>query len=226
MNGFAKGLLWLPYGAAMSLLPVLVKVRVAHPPRAGGVLALCHSGGPDPLFLARAVRDWHLPALFAVDPRYPWLRPFYRAFWRFEVRPGDRDFNQRSLGEVVDYLRGGGQVMVFADGPRFWEGKLKAGAALLARWAEVPLIPVGLENAYIHVPGAEGFSILRLYIHVLCSLRRRRWVRVHFGDPIYPDPSLGEREDVGRMMRELAAVLDAYHHRFVGRPGPIWGGPA
>lgn len=219
------GLLWLPYGAAVALLPLLVKVRVSDPPPAAGVLAVCHTGSPDPLILARAVGAWRTPALFSVDPRYPWLRPFYRAFWQFEIRPGDRDFNLRTLGEAVDHLRRGGRVMVFADGPRFWEGKLRPGAALLARRAGVPLIPVGVENAYIHVPGAENFSLPRLCAHVLRSLRRRRWVRVHFGTPIHPDPSHDERADVDRMMRELAARLDAYHRRFVGRPGPIWVSP-
>lgn len=226
LNRFARGLLGLPYGIAVALLPVLVRVRVAQRPLTRGVLAVCHSGGPDPLFLARAVRAWRTPALFSVDPRYPWLRPLYRAFWRFEVRSGDREFNRRTLKEAVDHLRRGGRLMVFIDGPRFWEGRLKPGAALLARRAGVPLIPVGLENAYMYVPGAEGFSIPRLYIYVIGSLLRRRWVRVHFGDPIHPDPSLDEQGDVERMMRELAAALDAYSRRFVGSPGPFWEGPA
>ena len=128
-----RAILSLPCGLGVLALPLLVEVRVEGPrPHGPCVLAVTHSGGPDPLYVARAVGSWRTPALFSIDPRYPFLRPFYRALWRFEIREGEKEFNRRTLRAAVEHLQKGGQIMVFADGPDFRRGTLKPGAAVLA----------------------------------------------------------------------------------------------
>ncbi|MDD2912235.1 MAG: lysophospholipid acyltransferase family protein [Candidatus Bipolaricaulis anaerobius] len=218
-----RAILSLPCGLGVLALPLLVEVRVEGPrPPGPCVLAVTHSGGPDPLYVARAVGSWRTPALFSIDPRYPFLRPFYRALWRFEIREGEKEFNRRTLRAAVEHLQKGGQIMVFADGPDFRRGTLKPGAAVLARRAGVPVVPIGLENAHILPPQGEELALGPLFFHVVRSLRRKGWICVHFGAAVFPDPSLPERADVDRMMRLLERSFDRYHRRFVGLPGPVW----
>ena len=132
------------------------------PPRPPCVLAVTHMGTFEPLFVAYAGRFWRAKALFAVDPRYPFLRFIYGAFWGFEVTTDPERkkwLNPRTLARAVDYLRRGGVVMVFPEGERFWERVLYPGAAVLARRAGVPLVPVGVECGYFYRSGgAAAFS--------------------------------------------------------------------
>ena len=224
----AQILIGLAYaGLCRFLVPVFFRVeRVGRPPVPPCVLAVTHVGTFEPPFVAYASRFWRAKALFAVDPRYPFLRFIYGAFWGFEVTTDPERkkwLNPRSLARAVDYLRRGGVVMVFPEGERFWERVLYPGAAVLARRAGVPLVPVGLENAYCYHPGAESQPLFQAAWRVFRETRRRGAVRVHFGDPILPDPSLPEREDVDRMMRALARAFGDYYNRFYGDiPQPRW----
>jgi 1-acyl-sn-glycerol-3-phosphate acyltransferase len=216
-------LLWWPYGLALLFLPLLVRVKaVGERPRPPCVLAVTHTGGLEPLYVAKAARFWRMPALFSVDPRHPFLRPFYWAFWQFEVRKDEREFNRRTLKKAVEYLKNKGMLMVFPEGARFWEGRLYPGAAVLAKRAGVPLIPVGLENAYVYEPGAENLSFLKGSWRVLKKTKQLRFVRVHFGEKILPDPGLPEWEDVERMMQELEKAFRRFYQDFYGLPGPVW----
>lgn len=119
------------------------------------MLAVTHVGTFEPLFVTYAGRFWRAKALFAVDPRYPFLRFIYGAFWGFEVTTDPERkkwLNPRTLARAVDYLRRGGVVMVFPEGERFWERVLYPGAAVLGRRAGVPLVPVGWSVAIFTSP--------------------------------------------------------------------------
>lgn len=208
------------------LIPLVFRVEgVGKPPPPPCVLAVTHVGTFEPMFVAYAGRCWWAKALFAVDPRYPFLRFIYGAFWGFEVTTDPERkkwLNPRSLSRAVEYLRRGGVVMVFPEGERFWERVLYPGAAVLARRAGVPLVPVGLENAYCYHPQAEAQSLLRAAWRIIQETRKKGTIRVHFSPPILPDPTLPEREDVDRMMRKVADAFGEYYGRFYGLPRPTW----
>ncbi len=115
--------------------------------------------------------------------------------------------------------------MVFPQGDRFWEGRLYPGAAVLARRARVPLIPVGLENAYIYEPDAEKRPVVAGFLKGLGQTLRKRWIAVHFAPPIFPDSQLPEEKDVDRMMRELERAFARFYREFYNMPGPVWVNP-
>ena len=221
-------LIGLLYAASCRfLVPIFFRVeRVGKPPQPPCVLGVTHVGTFEPPFVAYAGRTFRAKALFAVDPRYPFLRFIYGGFWGFEVTTDPERkkwLNPRSLARAVDYLKRGGVVMVFPEGERFWERNLYPGAAVLARRAGVPLVPVGLENAYCYHPGAEAQSLFQAVRRVFRETRRRGTVRVHFGESILSDPSLPEREDVDRMMRKLAQAFGNYYrHFYPDVPQPRW----
>ena len=233
IGAFGRPLQWLVellyIVSSRFLVPLLFRVeRVGKPPTPPCVLAVTHVGTFEPPFVNYAGRFYRIKALFAVDRRYPVLRFFYEAFWGFEVTTDPERkkwLNKRSLARAVDYLKRGGIVMVFPEGERFWERVLYPGAAVLARRAGVPLVPVGLENAYCYFPGAENQSLLQAVRRIFRQSRQNGPIRIHFGRPILPDPSLPEREDVDRMMRELARALGDYYQRFYGLPQPKWPPP-
>ena len=219
-------LIELAYAASSRfLVPLFFNVRrEGAPPAPPCVLAVTHVGTFEPPFVGYASRFYRAKALFAVDRRYPVLRFFYQAFWGFEVTTDPERkkwLNRRSLARAVDYLKRGGVMMVFPEGERFWERKLYPGAAVLARRAGVPLVPVGLENALCYVPGAEDQTLGQAIRRIFRETRKQDIV-IHFGDPILPDLSRPEREDVDRMMRRLAEVFGDYYGRYYGLPRPKW----
>lgn len=212
--------------AIVFVLPVVTRSR-----REGGVpgtpclFCVTHVGSFDPLFAIRHSRRWRMRALFHVDERHPWLRFFYQAFFRLRVArdPAVKDsLNQGALAAAVRYLQGGGSVMVFPEGNRYWEGRLYPGVAKLAHRAAVPIVPVLLGNAYVYRPGAEADPLPRMLWRILRETRRRGGVVVHFADPILPDPAAEEQEDVERMMGTIERVFGVFYQDEYGIRGPVW----
>ncbi len=219
-------LFWLGYFSFGFVLTTFVRTkRVGPRPVRPCVLAVTHVGGFEPLFVTRASGHWRGWALYTMDWPSPFVRFLCRAFWRFGVTQNParkRLVNPNTLERAVRYLKGGGSLMVFPEGDRFWERRLYRGAALLAKRAEVPLIPVGLENALVYEPGGENLPIWRGFPRTLWKTLKKRWIAVHFAEPIRPDPNLPEEEDVERMMRELERAFRNFYQRFYGLPGPVW----
>ncbi|MFN3346480.1 MAG: lysophospholipid acyltransferase family protein [Candidatus Bipolaricaulaceae bacterium] len=220
---------WLGYWLCMWVLTTLVRTRRFGPrPQRPCVLAVTHLGGFEFFFVTRASghqRGW---ALYSLDRPNPIVRFLSRAFWRFGVTQDPKRkhiVNPRTLAEAVRYLKNGGSLMVFPEGARFWERKLYPGAAVLAKRAGVPLIPVGLENALVHKPGEENLPLWQGFPLALWRTVRKRWIAVHFADPILPDPTLSEEEDVDRMMRALERAFREFYQKFYGLPGPVWLSP-
>lgn len=222
-------LCWLLYILFAFLITTVVKTkRIGRRPSRPCVLAVTHVGGFEPLFVTRASGHWRGWALYSMDWPNPIVRFLCRAFWRFGVTQDPvrkHEVNSRTLEKAVQYLKRGGSLMVFPEGDKFWERRLYQGAALLARRAGVPLIPVGLENALIYEPGAENLPIWRGFPHALWQTLKKRWIAVHFASPILPDPNLREEEDVDRIMRELEHVFRQFYKDFYNLPGPVWISP-
>ncbi|MCS7216671.1 MAG: 1-acyl-sn-glycerol-3-phosphate acyltransferase [Candidatus Bipolaricaulota bacterium] len=219
---------WFAYWVFMWLLTTAVRTRrVGERPKPPCVLAVTHVGGFEPLFVTRASGHWRGWALYSMDRSPALVRFLCRAFWRFGVTqdPARRaQVNPQTLERAVQYLKRGGSLMVFPEGDKFWERRLYRGAALLAKRAGVPLIPVGLENALVYRPGEENLPLWRGFPRALGRTLRKRWIAVHFAAPIRPDPALPEEEDVDRMMRALARAFTEFYRTFYGLPGPVWTG--
>ncbi len=224
--GAALETCWLGYWLFMWILTTFVRTkRVGPRPRRPCVLAVTHLGGFEPLFVTRASGHWRGWALYSLDRPNALVRFLCRAFWRFGVTQNPKlkpMVNPKTLAEAVVYLKNGGSLMVFPEGDRFWERKLYRGAAVLAKRAGVPLIPVGLENALVFKPGEENLPLWQGFPLALGRTVKKRWIAVHFASPIPPDPLLPEAEDVDRMMRELERAFREFYHKFYGLPGPVW----
>jgi 1-acyl-sn-glycerol-3-phosphate acyltransferase len=219
---------WFNYILGVVFLAALVHIRrVGQKPPRPCVLAVTHVSGYgfDPLFVVWASRRFRSFALYSIDRPNRFVRFLCQSFWRFGVTadPARKNtVNSRTLEAAVDYLRRGGVLQVYPEGEKFWEGRLYPGAAVLARRAGVPLIPVGLENAPRYEPEVIGVPILKGLAHALRRTLAQRWIAVHFGPPIYPNSALPEKEDVDRMMNELAQAFQKFYQDFYGLPGPVW----
>ncbi len=224
--GLALETIWLGYWLFMLVFTTLVRTkRVGLRPKPPCVLAVTHVGGVEPLFVTRASRHWRGWAIYSVDRPTAIVRFLCRAFWRFGVTqdPTRKHIvNPATIAEAVRYLKNGGSLMIFPEGDRFWERRLYRGAALLAKRAGVPLIPVGLENALVYKPGENNRPLWQGFPLALWRTLRKRWIAVHFADPILPTPKLPEEEDIDRMMRELERAFSQFYRSFYGVPGPVW----
>lgn len=219
--------MWLLYvGIILFVLPIVARSKRRGTVREEAcVFCVTHVGGFDPLFLVRESRRWRMKALFMGDERYPFVGFLFQAVWRFRVSQDPErkaGLNPQTLDAVVRYLQRGGRVMIFPEGHRFWERKLYPGVAQIAHRSGVPIVPVGLENAYIYRPGAEHDPLFRAVRRIVRETHRRGCVGVRFGEPIHPDPSLSEAEDVDRMMRAIERWFGEFYLTCYRLPGPTW----
>lgn len=218
---------WLLYVLTiLVILPCIVRSkRCGTVPRQACIFCVTHVGGFDPLFVVRASRRWRMRAVFKGDERYPFVAFLFESVWRFRVSHDPEHktaLNVQTLDAVVRYLRGGGSAMIFPEGHQFWEGRLYPGVARVAHRANAPIIPVGLENARVYYPGAERNPLLRAVHRIIRETHRRGWVGVRFGEPIYPDSSQSEVEDVDRMMRAIERWFGEFYRTCYGLLGPTW----
>jgi 1-acyl-sn-glycerol-3-phosphate acyltransferase len=103
-------------------------------------------------------------------------RPFWQGLWRrLGYIPLDK--TQSQLGAVrraVNILKGGKNLVVFPEGDAAGSGALAAfskGAAVIARLADVPIVPVATVRLRAVAPHKAGALKLRP-------------LRVRFGEPI------------------------------------------
>ncbi len=194
--------------------PARVEVRHAErvPPDGPVVLVANHVNQSDPLLLLarapRRVRPLAKRELFEI-PLVGWY------FWLYGAIPVRRyAADMGALRAASGYLKRGEAVLVFPEGTRSRDGRLRPalpGAATVALLSGAPMLPVA-------VSGTRGLSPRRLLTGWL--LRRRPRIRIEFGEPLdprasQPSPS-GRSAPVGagvvaeatdRVMRALAALL-------------------
>ncbi len=123
-------------------------------PRKGGLLILSnHLADVDPIVVQvacpRPVYFMAKSELFEMR----FLGKMIRWFRAFPVKRGEPD--RKALRKAVDYLRAGEAVCVFPEGELSESGELmelKAGVALIARMAGVPVICMGIRNTNRMLP--------------------------------------------------------------------------
>jgi 1-acyl-sn-glycerol-3-phosphate acyltransferase len=170
----------------------------ARVPRSGGVLVIAnHVSDSDPLVVGSALARpaWYMAKMEHFE--MPLLGPLIRALQAFPVQRGRPD--RRALRRALELLAAGEVVVVFPEGRDSLTGDLQpleAGAALLALYSGVPVVPVGLRGTRELLP---MYHFIPRPAHVL----------VRFGSPI-PFEDLGDlprRERLNAMTRRMAASL-------------------
>lgn len=177
---------------------MLFRLRVEgreHEPRSGPVLAVCnHVSAVDPPIAGVALRR---RARFMAKEellRVPVLGALLRALGVFPVRRGEPD--RQSIRVALEALEGGDLLLMFPEGTRSADGRLRVaepGAALLALRTGAPVLPMAVIGTHRVMP--KGARI-----------PRPRPVVVRMGPPI----SVPREE--GRLDR---TVLEAWGQRFM-----------
>jgi 1-acyl-sn-glycerol-3-phosphate acyltransferase len=127
------------------------RVRFAEPlPQQGGLLVVSsHQSHLDPLLLGLAT-DRRLSTL-ARSSLYH-FKPFAAVITALDAVPIDRNASMlKTMKAVIGRLRDGRAMVIFPEGTRTATGRLselKSGFALLAKKAEVPIVPVAIVGAY------------------------------------------------------------------------------
>jgi len=127
------------------------RVRFAEPlPQHGGLLVVSsHQSHLDPLLLGLAT-DRRLSTL-ARSSLYH-FKPFAAVITALDAVPIDRNASMvKTMKSVIGRLRDGRAVVIFPEGTRTATGRLgeiKSGFALLAKKADVPIVPVAIVGAY------------------------------------------------------------------------------
>lgn len=191
---------------ARAIFVLAFRIRVDHRdrlPATGGALVVSnHQSYLDPIIAAvgmpRPFQPMARETLFRVAP-FRWL---IRSLYAFPVKLGSADVG--AIKEALRRLKGGGVVLMFAEGTRTRDGSigpLHAGPVAIAARAGVPLVPCVIDGAFEAWPRT-------------CLLPRPYPVRVAFGEPVVPpsdkasDPETVMAE-VRRRMVALQAELRA-----------------
>jgi 1-acyl-sn-glycerol-3-phosphate acyltransferase len=178
------------------------------PPSGPYILVSNHCSNFDPPFLGWAVghqtgRIIHFMAKDEIRgwPLVGWLAKQSGVFF---IRRGEVDRGAQRI--ALDLLASGRALGLFPEGTRSRDGQLRngrAGGALLAMRAGVPLLPVGIAGTHRIFAGGR-------------RLPRRSRVTIRIGRPFtlppLPDGSLDRpalQEATGRIMREIGALLPA-----------------
>jgi 1-acyl-sn-glycerol-3-phosphate acyltransferase len=171
----------------------------ARVPATGPVLlASNHISGWDPLLVGLGCRrESHFLAKEELF-RNPFLGGLIRAYNAIPVRRGASD--RTALRRAVEVLRSGGVMLMFPEGTRSRDGRLREGrpgAAWVATTAGAPVVPVW-------ITGSRDLG---------GAFRRRTRLLVRYGRPLPPPPDgdyRGLSDDVMRSIGELAGeVIEA-----------------
>jgi len=210
---------WFYYvgrGIMRLLLALLLRWEVRgkeNVPASGGFLVVAnHLHAADPPLLGvsipRHVVFMAKEQLF----RFPPIAYFVRGFGAFPVHRNRLD--REALRQAQAVLASGRGLVMFPESHRSLNGKLQRalpGAAMLARYTGVPILPVGITGT----EQIKGFTWL---------FRRPRLV-VTIGVPFRLPPADGRAEKLERtentelIMRRIAVLLPERYRGVYGRPG-------
>jgi 1-acyl-sn-glycerol-3-phosphate acyltransferase len=134
---------------AVSVFGFRVRFAEPLPPQGGLIVLSSHQSHLDPLLLGLAA-DRRLSSL-ARSSLYS-FKPFAAVITALDAVPIDRNASMvKAMKAVIGRLREGRAVVIFPEGTRTATGELgeiKGGFALLAKKAEVPIVPVAIVGAY------------------------------------------------------------------------------
>jgi len=160
----------------LTLFHRLQKAGLEHLPRSGGVLLVAnHQSFLDiPILAAAAPRHVAFVARASLE-QSRFLKWIMRESGVVLIKPGTPD--RAALEAMIAHLERGDCVAVFPEGTRTRDGQLgefRAGAAVAARRARVPIVPACIHGAYAAWPRSR-------------ALPRPGRVGVRFGAPLAYD---------------------------------------
>ena len=186
-----------------TILGDLVHVEgLENVPRRGGALLVGnHVGSVDPPLTGALIPrlDVHYMAK-SEHFRRARVRWLFQAFNAFPVVRGSAD--RAALRHTLDLLHDGHVVLVYPEGSRSPDGRLRepqAGVGFLARHGQVPVIPVAVWGTEKVIPRGTT-RIHRAHVHV------------RYGPPVHLEPSAGaghldNRAAAATIMAAISAML-------------------
>lgn len=203
----------ITYRACQSLAALIVRVMfdqktygAHHVPREGGVLVVSnHASYLDPVIVAGMLPR---PFAFLADS-YLWgFKPFGWLITRlnaFPVRQGKGDVG--AIKQVIGLLNDGWALTIFPEGMRSPTRKMvevQAGAALVIRKTNVPVVPAYIWGAF------DAWSKHEL-------LPRRKPVRVMYRPPM--DMTGLSAKQITAKLTEVFGEMEAEAYAKFGEPG-------
>lgn len=191
--------------AIWAIYKVCWRIRIEgreHEPVSGPFIAACnHASAVDPPLVGIALR--HRASYMGKEELFsiPVLSAWLASVGTFPVRRGHPD--RKAIRHSLRILEGGGVLVMFPEGTRSPDGRLKdpeSGAAMLALRTGAPVLPVALINTHRILPRGAKWP-------------RFERVTIRFGPPIAVprvEGRLDERlleEWGGRIMAEIAKLL-------------------
>jgi 1-acyl-sn-glycerol-3-phosphate acyltransferase len=167
-------------------------------PREGGALVLSnHQSHLDPVLVGLAT-DRRLNYL-ARDTLFGFA-PFRWLIKSLDAIPLDREgLGLGGLKETLRRLKRGEMVLIFPEGTRTRDGEVgrfKPGFCALARRANVPLMPVGIDGAFDSWPRSRPLPLPAM-------------IQIQFGEPLLPEGI--ERFDDEALVAEMRRRIAACH---------------
>lgn len=185
--------------AAKVILPPILQLwrfrsyGTGHVPRTGGlIVAANHASYLDPVALGvacpRPISYMAKAELFDI----PILGALIRAVYAFPVQRGKKASTTAAIKKSVEILRSGQAVGIFPQGTRVAEGEgdPRAGVALLASLAGVPVVPAGISGS--------------------AHARSLHQIKVAFGEPLrLPEGRKATREEIANFTDEVMNAIRA-----------------
>ncbi|HEY9764786.1 MAG TPA: lysophospholipid acyltransferase family protein [Chroococcales cyanobacterium] len=163
----------------------------------GAVVISNHCSNLDPLALSLAIE---LPLAFMAKIeifKNPLIAAFISACGAFPVQRGGG--GRPAIEAAIAQARAGKMVAMFPEGTRSRDGKMapfKAGAAIIALEAGVPILPVFIQGSFRALPRGSFFP----------RLGSRLAVRI--GAPIDPAPFLDAPDGIARLTERCREALE------------------
>ena len=209
------GTYWPSFHFATFGLGLRVAGRENVPPAGPVIYAANHLSFADPWLVGQAsprrLNYLAKQELF----RVPVLAPVIRAFGAVPI---DRGFGKEGLQAVVNLLKTGAAVLVFAEGERSLTGvmlPLKPGVALLLKKADCPVVPVGVAGAFRMWPRGTKWPTPE----PLFGPADDRSVAVAFGEPIPAGTfAKADRDDILKRVASGMATAIAAAERVRRKP--------
>jgi 1-acyl-sn-glycerol-3-phosphate acyltransferase len=169
-----------------------------HVPATGGALVLSnHQSHLDPVLVGLAT-DRRLNYL-ARDTLFGFA-PFRWLIKSLDAIPLDREgIGLGGLKETLKRLKRGELVLIFPEGTRTRDGEVgrfKPGFCALARRANVPLLPVGIDGAFDSWPRTQPLPLPAM-------------IHIQFGEPLAPE-EIGRFDDEA-LVAEIRRRISACH---------------
>jgi len=191
---------------------LLWKLRVLnrhHEPARGSAIYICnHQSFLDPVLMGLALRrPMHYMARDSLF-RSRLLAPLMKSLNAFPVRRGTADL--RAMKEAMRRLKGGAQLVVFAEGTRTHDGRIGPflpGVALLAQRAAEWTVPVVIDGAFEAWPRSA-------------ALFRPGAIVVQYGRPVSRAEARGQDAQalLDRVRREMIEVQSDIRRRLGREP--------